>query len=177
VLRTLETILAWYRRLIARKFDGSKHRSYRDGPALHPMWRLSSSAWPRRTGAAVLIGVAHIPDPVGELVALELSEPLEDRLAGIRLFPGVVLNAGVLNIFHPRPQVLQRLPPLTRAFGFTTGSAPPRKKCTGTLSAFGARSTVPNGGAGQTGAMASQKSGRVSPIQSVPPPPIESPVK
>ena len=23
-----ETILAWYRRLIARKFDGSKHRSY-----------------------------------------------------------------------------------------------------------------------------------------------------
>ena len=28
-----ETILAWYRRLIARKFDGSRHRSYRDVPA------------------------------------------------------------------------------------------------------------------------------------------------
>src|SRR5215470_10531416 len=27
-----ETILAWYRRLIARKFDGSKHRSYPGRP-------------------------------------------------------------------------------------------------------------------------------------------------
>src|SRR5262245_52607799 len=29
-----ETILAWYRRLIARKFDGSKHRSYRRRPRI-----------------------------------------------------------------------------------------------------------------------------------------------
>src|SRR4051795_6718171 len=29
-----ETILAWYRRLIARKFDGSKHRSYPGRPRL-----------------------------------------------------------------------------------------------------------------------------------------------
>ena len=28
-----ETILGWYRRLIARKFDGSKHRSYPGGRA------------------------------------------------------------------------------------------------------------------------------------------------
>src|SRR3954468_4913400 len=31
-----ETILAWYRRLIARKFDGSKHRSYPGRPPVGP---------------------------------------------------------------------------------------------------------------------------------------------
>jgi hypothetical protein len=31
-----EIILAWYRRLIARKFDGSKHRSYPGRPRLDP---------------------------------------------------------------------------------------------------------------------------------------------
>jgi homeodomain-containing protein len=30
------TILAWYRRLIARKFDGSKHRSYPGRPRVSP---------------------------------------------------------------------------------------------------------------------------------------------
>jgi putative transposase len=31
-----ETILAWYRRLIARKFDGSKHRSDPGRPRVSP---------------------------------------------------------------------------------------------------------------------------------------------
>src|SRR6476659_7405047 len=31
-----ETILAWYRRLIARKFDGSQHRSYPGRPRVAP---------------------------------------------------------------------------------------------------------------------------------------------
>ena len=31
-----ETILGWYRRLIARKFDGSKHRSYAGRPRINP---------------------------------------------------------------------------------------------------------------------------------------------
>ena|SRR5690348_7307549 len=31
-----ETILGWYRRLIARKFDGSKHRSYPGRPRVSP---------------------------------------------------------------------------------------------------------------------------------------------
>src|SRR5512132_1583115 len=31
-----ETILAWYRRLIARKFDGSRQRSYRGQPRVAP---------------------------------------------------------------------------------------------------------------------------------------------
>src|SRR5579864_9582855 len=31
-----DTILAWYRRLICRKFDGSKHRSYPGRPRVSP---------------------------------------------------------------------------------------------------------------------------------------------
>ena len=31
-----DTILAWYRRLIARKFDGSKHRASSGWPAMAP---------------------------------------------------------------------------------------------------------------------------------------------
>src|SRR5215467_2635494 len=31
-----DTILAWYRKLIARKFDGSKHRRYPGGPPIEP---------------------------------------------------------------------------------------------------------------------------------------------
>ena len=31
-----DTILAWYRRLIAKKFDGSKHRRYPGRPAIEP---------------------------------------------------------------------------------------------------------------------------------------------
>ncbi len=38
-------------------------------------------------GAAVLIGVGHEPDSIGELVAFELSEPLEDGFIGVRLLP------------------------------------------------------------------------------------------
>src|SRR5260370_30120701 len=38
-----ETILAWYRRLIARKFDRSKLR-HPDGPASRPLWSHSLCA-------------------------------------------------------------------------------------------------------------------------------------
>jgi len=31
-----DTILAWYRRLIAQKFDGSKRRAYPSRPPIHP---------------------------------------------------------------------------------------------------------------------------------------------
>ncbi len=31
-----DTILAWYRRLVAKKFDGSKHRQYPDRPTIQP---------------------------------------------------------------------------------------------------------------------------------------------
>src|SRR3954468_12915094 len=50
-----ETILACYRRLIARKFDGSKHRSYPGVRASATNSKPSSSAWHRRTKAGVTI--------------------------------------------------------------------------------------------------------------------------
>jgi putative transposase len=31
-----DTILAWYRKLVAQKFDGSKHRSYPGRPRISP---------------------------------------------------------------------------------------------------------------------------------------------
>ena len=36
-----DTILGWYRRLVARKFDGSKHRRYPGRPG----WNASSRSW------------------------------------------------------------------------------------------------------------------------------------
>ena len=44
-----ETILAWYRRLIAYKFDGSKSRRRPGGPACARTSRVWSCAWRRRT--------------------------------------------------------------------------------------------------------------------------------
>ena len=46
-----DTILAWYRRLIARKFDGSKLRTPRAGPASRPNWKRSLSVAPEKTPA------------------------------------------------------------------------------------------------------------------------------
>src|ERR1039457_3886782 len=39
-----DTILAWYRRLIARKFDGSKFRAAPGRPQSRPKWRRLLSA-------------------------------------------------------------------------------------------------------------------------------------
>ncbi len=45
-----DTILAWYRRLIAKKFDGSKHRRYPGRPPIEPkpeeLIRTRSSMFP-----------------------------------------------------------------------------------------------------------------------------------
>jgi hypothetical protein len=46
-----DTILAWYRRLIARKFDGSKLRTSPGRPPSHPKWKRSLCASPERTPA------------------------------------------------------------------------------------------------------------------------------
>jgi hypothetical protein len=51
-----ETILAWYRRLIARKFDGSKHRAHPGRPRIDPVIEARSSVWPSRTPAGDTIG-------------------------------------------------------------------------------------------------------------------------
>ncbi len=44
-----DAILAWYRRLIAQKFDGSERRSYSGRPRSRPRSKPSSSKWPART--------------------------------------------------------------------------------------------------------------------------------
>src|SRR5262249_706209 len=51
-----DTILVWYRRLIAQKFDGSKRRSYPGRPRIDATSKPSSCAWPRRTPAGVTTG-------------------------------------------------------------------------------------------------------------------------
>src|SRR3954469_23370857 len=56
-----ETILAWYRRLVARKFDGSKHRSYlgrpRVGPELEGLIRMAQE----KKGGAMIASPALSP--------------------------------------------------------------------------------------------------------------------
>ena len=49
-----DTILAWYRRLIAKKFDGSKFRSYRVGLASTARLPTSLSGWPKRIPVGVM---------------------------------------------------------------------------------------------------------------------------
>ena len=56
-----DTILAWYRRLVAQKFDGSKHRQY---PALrsHQKSKTWWSGWRERTPAGDMTeSLAHWP--------------------------------------------------------------------------------------------------------------------
>jgi hypothetical protein len=49
-----DTILAWYRRLVAHKFDGSKHRQYLDAPPLTRTWKRSWSGWRGRISSRLL---------------------------------------------------------------------------------------------------------------------------
>src|SRR6185436_1956820 len=43
-----DTILAWYRRLMARKFGGSNSAPHQAGPESRRSWKLSSSASPEK---------------------------------------------------------------------------------------------------------------------------------
>jgi hypothetical protein len=61
-----DTILAWYRRLIARKFDGSKHRAYPGRPRMDPavealVERMAreSSSWGYDRIAGALANLDH----------------------------------------------------------------------------------------------------------------------
>lgn len=55
-----ETILAWYRKLIAGKFDGSKHRAYPGRPAVSSETQNWSSGWHTRTAVGDTIALpAH----------------------------------------------------------------------------------------------------------------------
>jgi putative transposase len=61
-----ETILAWYRKLIARKFDGSKHRNYPGRPAVGPQvaelivrMARENSGWGYDRIAGALMNLGH----------------------------------------------------------------------------------------------------------------------
>src|SRR6266853_1718674 len=52
-----DTILAWYRRLVAQKFDGSKYRQYPGRPVVsHQKYKPWWSGWRARTPAGDMIG-------------------------------------------------------------------------------------------------------------------------
>ena len=51
-----DTILGWYRKLVARKFDGSKSRRYPGRPKIDGVVRRWSCAWPERIRAGVMTG-------------------------------------------------------------------------------------------------------------------------
>ena len=83
-----DTILAWYRRLIADKFDGSKHRKYpgrrRIGPALEALivkMAEENSGWgyDRIMGAVANLG-HHVSDQtVGNVLRRHSIEPAPKR--------------------------------------------------------------------------------------------------
>jgi hypothetical protein len=60
-----DTILGWYRRLVARKFDGSKSRSYPGRPRVDAAVEALIVRWLRRTPAGDTIALsAHWPTSV-----------------------------------------------------------------------------------------------------------------
>jgi hypothetical protein len=52
-----DTILGWYRKLVAEKFDSSKHRSSPDRPSVSAEIENLWSVWPAKTLAGVMIGL------------------------------------------------------------------------------------------------------------------------
>jgi putative transposase len=83
-----DTILAWYRRLIAYKFDGSKHRKYpgrpRIGPAIEAlivkMARQNSSwGYERIVGALANLGHQVSVQTVGNVLRRHGVEPAPKR--------------------------------------------------------------------------------------------------
>jgi putative transposase len=83
-----DTILAWYRRLIARKFDGSKHRIYPGRPAVEPVveelvirFARENSGWgyDRIVGALANLG-HHLSDQtVGNILRRHGIAPAPKR--------------------------------------------------------------------------------------------------
>jgi putative transposase len=69
-----ETILAWYRRLIARKFDGSKHRSYPGRPRIGPELEALILRMARRTVVGVTIASPALLRTSAIMSPIRLSE-------------------------------------------------------------------------------------------------------
>ena len=83
-----DTILAWYRRLIASKFDGSKHRSYPSRPSLESkiealivQMARKNSGWgyDRIVGALANLGYRVSDQTVGNVLRHHGIEPAPKR--------------------------------------------------------------------------------------------------
>jgi hypothetical protein len=83
-----DTILAWYRRLIARKFDGSQYRSYPGRPRIEPeleelIVRMAreNSGWgyDRIVGAPANLGHCVSDRTVGNILRRHGIEPAPKR--------------------------------------------------------------------------------------------------
>ena len=55
-----DTLMGWYRRLVARKFDGSKSRRYPGRPRIDGVVRRWSCAWPERIRAGVMTELSEL---------------------------------------------------------------------------------------------------------------------
>ena len=83
-----DTILAWYRRLIARKFDGSKHRRYAGRPRIEPELETlivqmakenSGSGYDRIVGALANLGYEVSDETVGNVLRRHGIAPAPKR--------------------------------------------------------------------------------------------------
>jgi transposase InsO family protein len=83
-----DTILGWYRKLIANKFDGSKHRKYLGRPPIEPKWEAlivqmarENSGWgyDRIVGALANLGYAVSDQTVGNVLKRHGMAPAPKR--------------------------------------------------------------------------------------------------
>ena len=96
-----DTILAWYRRLVARKFDGSKHRSYPGRPrveseveALVVRFARENSDWgyDRIVGALANLGHPLSDQTVGNILR---RHDIARRPSGVKRPRGRISSAGI----------------------------------------------------------------------------------
>src|SRR5262245_52765640 len=70
-----DTILGWYRRLIARRFDGSKHRSYPGRPRVTPQVEALIVRMAKENGSWGYDRIAGVPSPTSAITSpTRLSE-------------------------------------------------------------------------------------------------------
>jgi hypothetical protein len=83
-----DTILAWYRKLIAKKFDGSKHRRYPGRPRIEPKWEelivkmaRENAGWgyDRIVGALANLGYTVSDQTVGNVLKRHGIAPAPKR--------------------------------------------------------------------------------------------------
>ena len=110
-----DTILAWYRQLIAQKFDGSKHRCYPGRPRVGREVLTSSSAW-----------LARIP--AGVMTALSEHSPISARVFRIKRS---VISCAVTASHQHRSEARRQLgsSSLQRICQFSLASTSSRSKC------------------------------------------------